>query len=311
MSLRLLITASGTGTGFSYAQAKARWFPEVALLTGDIHPKEQVTASLFAERHLRLPPSTEADYFPVLLSLLREWSVDVYIPLIDAEVVQAATQRATLPVIVACNNSEFCAAASAKSLYGQWLDVPSATAPMPLASNEVHDGVRIIAKRDGGFGGRATRIVEAADEAIRLLRDGWTVYPYIDGEEFTVDCFPLDGQVMTSIRQRLEVKSGVCTKARIGKDDALAELATHLCKRFALTEPFCFQTRRAGGLHHLIDINPRLGAGTAMSALNGMDFFAAHLARLSGRDPREFLHPRFEQCVVARQYGDYLMSATP
>ena len=48
MSLTLLITAAGTGTGFSYAQAKARWFPEIRLLTGDIYSKEQITASLQA-----------------------------------------------------------------------------------------------------------------------------------------------------------------------------------------------------------------------------------------------------------------------
>lgn len=171
--------------------------------------------------------------------------------------------------------------------------------------------MRMVAKRDGGFGGRSTRFLENVGKAEQLMQEGWSLYPHIDGTEFTVDCFPLGSQVITSIRQRLEVKSGVCTKARIARDETLAELALHLCRRFTLTEPFCFQTRKAAGLHHLIDINPRLGAGTAMSALNGMDFFAAHLAQLLGREPQEFLRPHFSECVVTRQYGEYLMSATP
>lgn len=311
MNFRLLITAAGTGTGFGYAQAKARWFPGITLFTGDINPVEEVTASLFAERHLQLLPSAAGNYFPTLQRLLGEHAIDVYIPLIDAEVMQAAELRDELPAYVACNSPEFCRTAIVKSRYGEWLDVGSVAALGPLAHGELREGMRVVAKRDGGFGGRATRIVENIDEAERLLQGGWTLYPYIAGEEYTVDCFPLDGEVATSVRQRLEIKSGVCTKARIIRDDVLAELAWYLCQRFALTEPFCFQTRRAGGQHYLIDINPRLGAGTAMSALNGMDFFAAHLARLSRRDPRDFLRQRFGQCVVTRQYAEYLMSATP
>ncbi|MCX7556239.1 ATP-grasp domain-containing protein [Xanthomonadaceae bacterium JHOS43] len=281
------------------------------LFTGDVNPANEVTASLFSERHLCLPPSAADVYFPVLQGLLREYAIDVYVPLIDAEVAQATALRTTLPTIIACNSQEFCEAAIAKSRYSQWLDIAGIAVPAPLTYDELRNIEHVVAKRDGGFGGRATQIVESADAAHHLLQNGWTLYPYIDGEEYTVDCFPLDGDVATSVRQRLEVKSGVCTKARIVRDDVLAELALHLCQRFSLTEPFCFQTRKAEGLHYLIDINPRLGAGTAMSALNGMDFFAAHLARLSERSPLEFLQPRFAECVVTRQYGEYLMSASP
>lgn len=310
--MRLLITAAGTGTGFGYAQAKARRFPGITLLTGDIHPAEQVTASLFAERHLILPPTSEEIYFSKLHELLCDWSVDIYIPLIDTEVAQAAIaiERHVLPVTAACNSAGFCQAATAKSSYDQWFNAAGVSTLKPLSHGEIRNHARVVAKRDGGFGGRATRIVEAADEIDGLLQENWSMYPYIEGDEFTVDCFPLGDQVMTSIRQRLEVKSGVCTKARIGKEDVLTEWALHVCRSFALNHPFCFQTRKADGIHYLIDINPRLGAGTTMSALNGMDFFAAHLAYLSGQEPRQFLRPRFDQCVVTRQYCDYLMSAT-
>ncbi|WP_202758966.1 ATP-grasp domain-containing protein [Delftia acidovorans] len=307
---RILITAAGTGTAFGYAQAKARWFPEIALFTGDVNSAEEVTASLYAERHFVLPPSAADDYLHTVEGLLRQWAIDAYIPLIDSEVTQASILRDMLLARIACNGRDFSEAATAKSRYGEWLEVEGATALRPLARADVRDGVRLVAKRDGGFGGRATQIVESAQVAGALLQDGWSLYPYIEGDEFTVDCFPLNGRAVTSVRQRLEIKSGVCTKARIFHDETLASLALYLCQRFALTEPFCFQTRKADGLHYLIDINPRLGAGTAMSALNGTDFFAAHLACLSGRSPMEFLRPRFAECVVTRQYSEYLMNAS-
>lgn len=311
MSLRLLLSAAGTGTAFGYAQAKARGFPDIELWTGDIHPAGHVTASLYAQQHVQLPPSADADYFPFLERLLREQRIDVYLPLIDSEVAGATEHRDSLAARIASNSMAFCQAAIAKSRYGDWLPhVDGAHALLPLAPEELEDGP-LVAKRDGGFGGRATRMVDTAAQAHALLAEGWFLYRFVEGEEYTVDCFPLDGDVLVSVRQRLETRAGVCVKARIVREQPLHELARAMGRHFALTEPFCFQTRRNGGSHYVIDINPRLGAGTAMSALNGMDFFAAHLARICGQDPARFLVPRFAECVVTRQYGDYLMSASP
>lgn len=93
------------------------------------------------------------------------------------------------------------------------------------------------------------------------------------------------------------------------RDPLLDRLATFLVERFSLSEPFCFQTRLSAGVHYLIDVNPRLGAGSAMSAMAGTDFFAAHLAALVGEDPQRHLQPRFRECIVTRQYTEYLMDA--
>lgn len=309
MSLNLLVTAAGTGTGYSYALAQSRWFPQVALFTADTNPAELVSASLFSRWHLVLPPSDSADYFDLLESALLTHAVDVYIPLIDREVSAAAARHEQLSARVACNGLDFCNAALAKSRYGDWLDVDGVQASRLLRDEAFQVSGRIVAKRDGGFGGRATRVLEDASQISYYMQEGWDFYEHIDGDEFTVDCFPLQGRVLTSVRQRLEVKSGVCSKARILRDRLLDRLAAFLVERFSLSEPFCFQTRRTQGVHYLIDINPRLGAGSAMSALNGTDFFAAHLAALVGEDPEEYLRPRFRECVVTRQYTEYLMDA--
>ncbi len=309
MSLTLLVTAAGTGTGYAYALAQSRWFADATLFTADTNPAELVSASLFSRRHLVLPSSDEAEYFPLLGAALMANGVDVYIPLIDAEVRAAAARREQLSARVACNGLDFCNAALAKSRYGEWLEVDGVRTPRRLQAQNLQAEGRVVAKRDGGFGGRATRLLEAGDMPSRQDWTGWDFYEYIDGEEFTVDCYPLPGATVTSVRQRLEVKSGVCSKARIVRDSMLERLADFLVERFALSEPFCFQTRRAQGVHYLIDINPRLGAGSAMSALNGTDFFAAHLAALVGHDPLDYLRPRFRECIVTRQYTEYLMDA--
>lgn len=310
MNLNLLLTAAGTGTGYAYAMAKARWFPHISLYTADTNPAELVTASLFSTQHLVMPSSTADNYSDALDYALRAHRVDVYLPLIDSEVAAAASRRGELSAKLACNSADFCAAALAKSSYGAWLDVDGARVPQRLCGESLQSTARLVAKRDGGFGGRATRLLDDVNLAAQYALEGWDLYEYIEGDEFTVDCFPLAGQVITSVRQRLEVKAGVCSKARILCDPLLDRLAAFLVERFSLTEPFCFQTRRAKGCHYLIDINPRLGAGSAISAMNGTDFFSAHLAALTNADPSVYLQRRFRECSVTRQYTEYLMDCS-
>ncbi|WP_286784720.1 MULTISPECIES: ATP-grasp domain-containing protein [Pseudomonas] len=307
---KLLLTAAGTGTAYSYALAKAKWFPNIVLFTGDINVAEQVTASVFADEHIVLPRFDENGFLDSVENQIRSNAIDSYIPLIDGEVVLAAEAANRLTVRVASNGLAFCRAAIAKSRYAELIgDVPMSV-PKKLEVTALPGLSRFIAKKDGGFGGRATQILSFEAFESGDFDEKWHFYEYVEGPEYTVDCFPARGEVFTSVRQRLEVKSGVCTKARILDEPPLSAFAQHLVEYFSLSHPFCFQTRCHEGRHYLIDINPRLGAGTAMSAANGMDFFSAHLAQLMGDDPLRYLSPLHAECIVTRQYTEYLMSGS-
>jgi hypothetical protein len=300
--MRLLLTAAGTGTAFSYAIAAAQR-TDINLITADTNCAQLVTAALFASRHVVLPRSQSPEFAAAVAQVVRDEAVDVYLPLIDAEAAWAAD--AGLPSVrIATNSGEFCRAALAKSRYHELTDGSLVRVPRSLSRSEAKHLSRFVAKRDGSFGGRDTRIVNDGDVA--SLAPDLALSEFIDGDEFTVDCFPFGNDTLTSVRERLETKAGVCTKARIGRDETLTAFARQLAARFSLTHPFCFQTRRDAKGHALIDLNPRLGAGSAMSAVNGMDFFAAHLAMLTGGDPLAYLVPRHAECIVTRQYANYL-----
>lgn len=199
MSLNLLITAAGTGTGYAYARAQSRWFPQIALFTADTNPAELTSASLFSRQHLMLPSSDSAEYFERLEAMLKAHEVDAYVPLIDREVAEAAARREQLSARVACNSLEFCNAALAKSRYGDWLDVDGVLTPRLLQDEVLRLSGRIVAKLDGGFGGRSTHVLSDASQASHYLRMGWDFYEYVEGDEFTVDCFPLEGRALTYV----------------------------------------------------------------------------------------------------------------
>ena len=116
------------------------------------------------------------------------------------------------------------------------------------------------------------------------------------------DCAP--------VRERVETKSGVCTKARIAPNPTMQDMAERLARGYGLRTPFCFQAMSDGAARLAVtDINPRLGAGTLMSAANGGDFFGAHLASVFGMPVGDRLQRHHERCSVTRQYVE-LLTAT-
>jgi len=58
----------------------------------------------------------------------------------------------------------------------------------------------------------------------------------------------------------------------------------------------------------IVDVNPRVGSGTRMSAAVGSDFAAANLGDFWGEEVERWLRPLVGEHVVVRQYQDYVTS---
>ena len=90
-------------------------------------------------------------------------------------------------------------------------------------------------------------------------------------------------------------------------DLALAETAERLARGIPLFGAFLFQVMRdAASRWQIIDVNPRVGSGTRMSAALGLDFAAANLADHWGEPTETLLHPLTGEHYVVRQYQDYV-----
>ncbi len=128
--------------------------------------------------------------------------------------------------------------------------------------------------------------------------------------EVTVDVFAArsSGDVYSVCRERLETKSGVCTKARVFQDSELAGRAKRLSEKLALRGVFCFQVMRSASTDQwlITDINPRPGAGTAMSAAIGFDPIKACPAETFGLDWVGYLRSPDRPRFVMRTYCEHV-----
>ncbi len=302
---KILITAAGTGAAFSYASSIAKNFPDLEVITADINEAEYTTAALYAKKHYQVPLSTSSDYQNVIANIITQENIDFYLPLLDLEIDAAQSNKVLKDKLVA-NNSEFCQACIAKDDYHTWASKEEIATPSIIELNQLNDDKLYVVKKNGGFGSRDTEVLRAKD-LIDLDINGYSIYEHISGTEYTIDCFPNNNKAITTIRERVEVKNGVSVKTRITQNSYLNQLATKIVQLFGLTHPFCFQVIEQQDIYYLIDVNPRLGGGTAMSAVAGYDYFSAHIAYILEQNPKPFLESVHDSCIVTRQYANYLM----
>lgn len=105
------------------------------------------------------------------------------------------------------------------------------------------------------------------------LIDQPMVQAYMEGEEYTIDCFlDFEGQLLSLVpRIRMATRSGEIAKGKIVRDEAIAEDVTRLMKELGAIGHITVQCRKTKRGIEYIEINPRFGGGAPMSIAAGAD----------------------------------------
>lgn len=323
----VLITAAGTATSVGIIKYLSK-LPRVRIVTTDTNEAALIPSpSRWNTTHYRVPSATaKAEFVDQLLQICKRERVDFLYPVHDLEI-EAVVGSDTLfrPVvdfpelsvdtIRFCNdkwiNCKICAAAN--------LPVPLTWLGSCMPPDIFAKYGKLIRKPRFGVGSVGVRTVNSLDN-IRLENERTedVIYQtYCDGCEYTVDVLVVDGDVYAIARDRLETKMGVCTKARVFIDPLLVSLARQIKEAFNLSGLFCFQVvadRRAG--FQIIDINPRCGGGTALTAAAGFPvyeaYFSDRLKMETASRHRGMLAERVSSCVealVCRYYEEVVTQA--
>jgi carbamoyl-phosphate synthase large subunit len=127
--------------------------------------------------------------------------------------------------------------------------------------------------------------------------------------EITIEIFRLPAYAESICRERIKTNTVVCTKTRVFKDEQLHQLVLRIIENESWPVASCIQIMR----NHrdelaVIDVNLRIGAGTAMSAAVGWDLVSALLAAKLDLDPRpaRFLNFDGRQRHVVRVYEEFV-----
>lgn len=315
---RVLIGTAGTGTSWGILVSLRESFPDTYIVATDMAPAHLVAASAEADRFQRVPAVDDEMFVEFLLELLREADIDTYVPTHDTEVTLAAILREKHRLNgVTCPAPPSWASALCwdKLALATWLTERGFPTPPTVSAAQLKDiGSGWFVKPRHGVGSvGAERLMSGgALELWRRDREAalWVAQPLLAGPEVTIDAFiAADGRGAAVCRERVEVKSGVCTKARVFHHSQLEALALEVGRNLQFRGAFCVQTMKAGeGDWQLTDVNPRPGAGTRIAAAVGFNTHAAMFADLWGEDARPHLRRLETDRWVVRQYKEVVLA---
>jgi carbamoylphosphate synthase large subunit len=312
------VGAAGTGIAFGTLKSiRESWGNDVTVVAADINPPHLIAAAALADRYVVTPPFSEVRFPKALLEALAEHAVDTYFPILDEEIVIAATmqERGELPDAINVLAPPAAAARICLDKLGtaQWLSANGLPSPETWNAADARwrtDG--LILKPRRGRGSLGVRTVESPEELELYRAEGLVAQERCALPEITIDAFrSRSGKRFRALcRERIEVKAGVCTKARVFEDAQLMELAAAVAEGLRLVGTFCLQVmrgQRSGGWV-VTDVNPRPGAGTRMSTAVGVDFLAANLADAWGIEVTDALLPVLKtDRYVVRQHAEYVL----
>ena len=312
----ILLGAAGTGTSFAIAsRLRAVWGDEVRIVSVDINPPELVTASLLSDTFVQVPFADNPAYENKIRAIVLSEGIDVYVPILNEEHLVAQN-------IIGDPNfggldvwsSELYARCTDKELADQFLKSIGVPTPKIIDPVGLPPQAECFVKPRSGFGSKGARkvSVEELSELSKSELESLIVQEVCEGPEVTVDSF-YDAQTDVSFaycRERIEIKSGVCTKARVFFDPELADIARRIGKGLQQRGTICFQAMRARSGWAITDLNVRSGAGTAITCSAGFDVLAAAFACRTGQNYSKFVRQLAvdEEFIVTRQYAEFVMA---
>jgi hypothetical protein len=311
MPRRVLVSAAGTGTAFGIiTRLRATWGEDLEIVTADINPAHLVSTSVLADHHVEVPPCNDASYVQVLKGVIEKHKISTYVPLLNGELRHAQTLSEMLPACDVWYSAGSSSLVISKHAVSQWLIRLGINVPPSLNNPAIDpDGV-YFCKPDDGSGSHGARLITGRD-AKNLDRREFVVQPVCSGPEITVDSFfdAVAGRGRAIARERVEVKSGVSTKARVYEDNTLSEIARRIGEGLRQRGTICFQVMRLNDEYVVTDLNFRPGAGTAMTVATGIDLISAAFACRWGENYEHFFATELPLggVYVTRQYTEFVM----
>jgi len=314
---RILISAAGTAAAFHLAELiKTKFGEHFSLYLCDTNPRHLVASAVFADGFFQVLPVTNGDFRGRMVEIFRKEQINIYVPLIDKDIYSFPADD---PELVALGVKSVAPPAKSalvlrnKRTLAEHLRTKTIRVPRTFTVEEIaaaNPETEYFVKPEDGWGSSGAssmtgrRINESAEQisGTRIL-----IQELCQSPELTVEVYNARGKVLAVARERLETKSGVCTKARLSIDPDITAFAEKLCREIELPVAFCFQVMKNGADDWVLtDLNPRLGAGTSLSSTAGWSLAEAALVTWANlpTDPLHSLEQFHGERFVVRAYRE-------
>lgn len=233
-------------------------------------------ALYFCDKHYIVSKVNSVEYLEELKYIIKEENVDLVIPTIDPELEVLSSNKnkleletnakvlvSTFDVINVCNN---------KIQTKSFLKKNNLKYAKSLNKDEIDKFPVFIKPLNGSssIGANIVRNVEELEFYSKNL-DNPLIEEFIDGDEYTVDCFlDYESNIISVIpRKRLATRAGEISKGKIEMNDEIISYCELVLNKLKPIGPITIQLMKKKQELIIIEINPRYGGGAPMSMMHG------------------------------------------
>jgi len=317
---RLIVGSSGGTSGFGTIRSlRERYADRVFVVAIDTNPRELVAATVLADAFVQVPLARSPHFPAALGNLAQSYPGTGYLPLHDDEIEIAsrlvAEGRFPAGLSLIAPPHDVVRLCSDKWEMHRWLRVHGLPSPeTALATPAALQAMRlpVVLKPREGTGGGNFRRIRGPEELREIDPSRWLLQETLEKPEASVEIFhSRNGEIFRCVsREYLERRpGGPSTKARLHDEPTLATIAQRLARELPMFGTFNFEAMHdSAGEWRIIDVNPRVNAGTRMCAVAGIDLGTANLADFWG-EPVESMLPALDgEYYVVKQYEDFVTS---
>jgi len=269
---RVLVFPGATEIAMELRQALG-WCKEIALFSAGSHVSNH--APFVFARHFVTPDVGQGKWVDGLSSVLAANQITHIFPAHDEVLVALAENATRLKAKVITSPLETCRLTRSKTATLQRLlnVIPT---PELFQTVEAIKTWPVFLKPDRGQGSQGTALAKDINEltALRAENPDRIMLEYLDGPEFTVDCFSdrERGLQYACGRQRRRIRSGIAMDSAIVDDNRFWEYAEKISRVISLHGAWFFQVKadHCGALK-LMEVSPRIGGTSALSRAHGVN----------------------------------------
>ena len=268
----------------------------------------------YADKGFVIPPANAADFLPTIRYICKKENVNVFIPLVDEELVTSlALEQEGIPVLIP--RKKFVESCLDKFALMNELRAAEISIPDTRLGCDDLRGVNYpaIVKPRTGRGSRGVGIVHSQIELENFLKASFfmpeqvIVQNYIDGVEFTVSVTVWrDGNVQAVVPKEIICKKGITRLAVTRHNSQIDSLCHDVQERLRADGPFNVQLRlnKNTGIPLPFEINPRFSTTISLTIAAGVDELGGLIKQAIGQTDSQIKNNWREGVVLLRRTLD-------
>jgi carbamoyl-phosphate synthase large subunit len=286
------------------------------VLVADMNPN---TVGLYlADKGFVIPPGGSAEFLPAIRGICERERVDVVVPLVDEELLQA-TELESSSLHVIMPRRRFTRICLDKLYLMEVLADRGIPSPPTCGIHAVTDDdikFPAIIKPRVGRGSRDVRVVRTLHEFIKVVAESTysssalIIQPYIVGTEYTVSVVVWrDGEVQAIVPKEIIYKHGITYSAVTRSNEQIDEVCRNIQSSMHADGPFNVQLilEKESGHPYVFEINPRYSTTTTLTTEAGVDEIGGLIARVVDPHVPRLSNTWDEGVVLLRHSTDQFM----